>query len=477
MAAFEEKGERPNGDEFVEANEGADEGEEDEETLFDNRKGNIIKGSLSRIIAQESRDDDKTEEVATAQAATSEEKQSDFPSDGVLPKELGSVLIAHEEPILQKGATRETKEEEDGDIEDKTEVLLVPQEESEECKETESNAEALAEKESATGGPSEEETLPLVVSETRFAQPKGEEDAAAAPKESSHIEAVEVGKEAPKPSPVVEDKSESEIGEDNSTIMVPVNTEQAITMKEEEEKGVPEEVASEEADGLRAVENRAASESAIISKPPRGEVNTEDEESLLSAVPKQVSSRDVIEDCESVETNSIVDSVTDKDGFDNQTTPELPIATEDFTTEEDRANKATTAVLLAAENDKTLDASDVDLSLPDTVKSVNPVTENGGAETAAVVEAEPKSAFLSELQDSNGDWDGEEEDKEEVNDEEEDGDEEEEEEEEDEEEEEERGNLDAAEALAALVKSARSETGIFCTAKFSQLTIYLKYVV
>ncbi len=120
-------------------------------------------------------------------------------------------------------------------------------------------------------------------------------------------------------------------------------------------------------------------------------------------------------------------------------------------------------------NDKTLDASDVDLSLPDTVKSVNPVTENGGAETAAVVEAEPKSAFLSELQDSNGDWDGEEEDEEEVNDEEEDGDEE--------EEEEERGNLDAAEALAALIKSARSESGIFCTAKFSRLTIYLKYVV
>jgi hypothetical protein len=467
MAAFEEKGERPNGDKFVEANEGADEGEEDEGTLFDNRK--IIKGNLSRIIAHESRDDDKTEEVATAQAATSEEKQSDFPSDAVLPKELGSVLIAHEEPILQKGATRETKEEEYGDIEDKTEV---PQEESEECKETESNAEALAEKESATGGLSEEETLPLVVSETRFAQPKGEEDVAAAPKESSHIEAVEVAKEAPKPSPVVEDKSESENGEDNSTIMVPINTEQALTMKEEEEEGVPEEVASEEADGLRAVENRAASESAIISKPPRGEVNTEEEESLLSAVPKQVSSRDLIEDCESVETNSIVDSLTDKDGFDNQTTSELPIATEDFTTEEGRANKATTAVLLAAENDKALDASDVDLSLPDTVKSVNPVSENGGAETAAVVEAEPKSAFLSELQDTNGDWDGEEEDKEEVNDEEEDGD-----EEEEEEEEEEHDNLDAAEALAALVKSARSESGIFCTAKFSQLTIYLKYVV
>jgi hypothetical protein len=104
---------------------------------------------------------------------------------------------------------------------------------------------------------------------------------------------------------------------------------------------------------------------------------------------------------------------------------------------------------------------------------VNPVTENGGAETAAVIEAKPKSAFLTELQDSNGDWVGEEEDKEEVNHEEEDGDEE----EEEEEEEEERGNLDAAEALAALVKSARSESGIFCTAKFSQLTIYLKYVV
>jgi hypothetical protein len=56
-----------------------------------------------------------------------------------------------------------------------------------------------------------------------------------------------------------------------------------------------------------------------------------------------------LRDDESVETNSIVDSVTDKDGFDNQTTPELPIATEDFTAEEDRANKVTTTVLLAAE--------------------------------------------------------------------------------------------------------------------------------
>jgi hypothetical protein len=115
-------------------------------------------------------------------------------------------------------------------------------------------------------------------------------------------------------------------------------------------------------------------------------------------------------------------------------------------------------------------ASDVDLSLPDTVKSVNPVTENGGVETVVMVEVEPKSAFLSELQDSNGDWDGEEEYEEEVNDEEEDGDEE-------EEEEEEHGNLDGTEALAALVKSARSESGIFCTAKFSPLTIYLKNVV
>jgi hypothetical protein len=95
-------------------------------------------------------------------------------------------------------------------------------------------------------------------------------------------------------------------------------------------------------------------------------------------------------------------------------------------------------------------ASDVDLSLPDTVKSVNPVTENGGVETVVMVEVEPKSAFLSELQDSNGDWDGEEE---------------------------EHGNLDGTEALAALVKSARSESGIFCTAKFSPLTIYLKNVV
>jgi len=112
---------------------------------------------------------------------------------------------------------------------------------------------------------------------------------------------------------------------------------------------VLEEVASEEADGLRAVENRAVSESAIISEPPRGEVNTEEEESLLSAIPKQVNSRDVIEDWESVETKSIVDFVTDKDGFDNQTTPELPIATGDFTTKEDRANKVTTTVLLAAE--------------------------------------------------------------------------------------------------------------------------------
>ncbi len=57
----------------------------------------------------------------------------------------------------------------------------------------------------------------------------------------------------------------------------------------------------------------------------------------------------MIEDYESVETDSIVDFVTDKDGFDNQTTPELPIATEDFITEEDRTNKVTTAVLLAAE--------------------------------------------------------------------------------------------------------------------------------
>jgi len=204
---------------------------------FDNRKGNIFKGNLSRIIGHKSRDDDKREEVATVQAATSEEKQSDFPSDAVLPKELGSVLIAHEEPLLQKGATRETKEEEDGDIEDKTEVLLVPQEESEECKETESNAEVLAEKESAAGGPSEEETLPLVVSETRFSQPKGEEGMAAAPKESGHIEEIEVGKEAPKPSPVVEDELESEIGEDNNTVMVPINTKHAITMKDEEEEG------------------------------------------------------------------------------------------------------------------------------------------------------------------------------------------------------------------------------------------------
>jgi len=125
---------------------------------------------------------------------------------------------------------------------------------------------------------------------------------------------------------------------------------------------------------------------------------------------------------------------------------------------------------LPLRNDKTLDASDVDLSIPDTVKSVDPVSENGGVETAVVVEAEPKSAFLSELQDSNGDWDGEEEGKEEVNNEEEDGDEE-------EEEEEECGNLDAVEALAALVKSARSESGIFCTAKISQVMIYFKYVV
>ncbi len=57
----------------------------------------------------------------------------------------------------------------------------------------------------------------------------------------------------------------------------------------------------------------------------------------------------MIEDYESVETDSIVDFVTDKDGFDNQTTPESPIATEDFITEEDRTNKVTTAVLLAAE--------------------------------------------------------------------------------------------------------------------------------
>jgi hypothetical protein len=208
---------------------------------------------------------------------------------------------------------------------------------------------------------------------------------------------------------------------------------------------------------LQAVDNRAASESAIISEEPRREGKIENESSL-SGVPQQVSGNTVA-DFESGETNTPVDLVSDEDVSERQTL-DFPVATtEDFIKEEDRDSKATEAPA-TAESDTTVEATDVDVSLPDTVKSVEPVTETSEhAETEA--EAESELATQRESQAGNGNWDEEDDDEEEENDDEDDDDEE-------EEEEDDPGNLDAAKALAALVKSASSRTGKFFTATFSR---------
>jgi hypothetical protein len=428
------QGEQSNDDEFEEAYEKGDE-EDDEATVGYTGKENV-KGTLPRIIARESKDDD-TEEVLTANPADSEDKQVQFHADAALPEESGSISIGNKEPIPQD-ITREIKGD-GGDIEDKTEVPSISQEERAERKGTDLNVDAVADKD-GTGELSMEETSPLVVSEPRLAHPKGDGDVAAVPEESSNSEAIELEEEAIEPSPALEDKSVSGLGEEDATPTIP-------------------EVLSEEADGLQAVDNRAASESAVTSEEPRREVKIENESSL-SGVPQQVSSNTVA-DFESGETNAPVDLVSDEDVSERQTL-DFPVATtEDFIKEEDRDSKATEAPA-TAESDTTVEATDVDVSLPDTVKSVEPVTETREhAETEA--EAESELATQRESQAGNGNWDEEDDDEEEENDDEDDDDEEEEEEEEDG-----PGNLDAAKALAALVKSASSRTGKFFTATFSR---------
>jgi hypothetical protein len=426
------QGEQSNDDEFEEAYEKGDE-EDDEATLGYTGKENV-KETLPRIIARESKDDD-AEEVLTANPADSEDKQVQFHADAALPEELGSISIGNKEPIPQE-VTQEIKGD-GGDIEDKSEVPSISQEERAERKRTDLNVDAVADKD-GTGELSVEETSPLVVSEPGLAHPKGDGDVAAAPEESSNSEAIELEEEAIEPSPAPEDKSVSGLGEEDGTPTIP-------------------EVLSEEADGLQAVDNRAASESAIISEEPRREVKIENESSL-SGVPQQVSGNTVA-DFESGETNTPVDLVSDEDVSERQTL-DFPVATtEDFIKEEDRDSKATEAPA-TAESDTTVEATDVDVSLPDTVKSVEPVTETSEhAETEA--EAESELATQRESQAGNGNWDEEDDDEEEENDAEDDDDEE-------EEEEDDPGNLDAAKALAALVKSASSRTGKFFTATFSR---------
>ncbi len=426
------QGEQSNDDEFEEAYEKGDE-EDDEATLGYTMKENV-KETSPRIIARESKDDD-TEEVLTANPANNEDKQVQFHADAALPEELGSISIGNKEPIPQE-VTQEIKGD-GGDIEDKTEVPSISQEERAERKGTDLNVDAVADKD-GTGELSVEETSPLVVSEPGLAHPKGDGDVAAAPEESSNSEAIELEEEAIEPSPAPEDKSVSGLGEEDGTPTIP-------------------EVLSEEADGLQAVDNRAASESAIISEEPRREVKIENESSL-SGVPQQVSSNTVA-DFESGETNAPVDLVSDEDVSERQTL-DFPVATtEDFIKEEDRDSKATEATA-TAESDTTVEATDVDVSLPDTVKSVEPVTETR-EHTETEAEAESELATQRESQAGNGNWDEEDDDEEEENDDEDDDDEE-------EEEEDGPGNLDAAKALAALVKSASSRTGKFFTATFSR---------
>jgi hypothetical protein len=413
------QGEQSNDDEFEEAYEKGDE-EDDEATLGYTTKENV-KETSPRIIARESKDDD-TEEVLTANPANSDDKQVQFHADAALPEELGSISIGNKEPIPQE-VTREIKGD-GGDIEDKTEVPSISQEERAERKGTDLKVDA---DKIGTGELSVEETSPLVVAEPGLAHPKGDGDVAAAPEESSNSEAIELEEEAIEPSPALEDKSVSGLGEEDATPTIP-------------------EFLSEEADGLQAVDNRAASESAIISEEPRREVEIENESSL-SGVPQQVSNNTVA-DFESGETNAPVDLVSDEDVSERQTLDFPAATTEDFIKEEDRDSKATEAPA-TAESDTTVEATDVDVSLPDTVKSVEPVTETREhAEMEA--EAETELATQRESQAGNGNWDEEDDDEEEENDDEDDDDEE--------EEEDGPGNLDAAKALAALVKSASSRT-------------------
>jgi len=437
-----EEGELSNIDQFEDADDERGGEEEENETLFHTRNENVDE-TLPRIIARESKDDETEEEAIATGAGGAEPEIEDnnnqvesLADAVVLPSESGSNSVGNEEPNILQEPSREMKEDQ---VHIDDQIEKVPSgawEGSEDHKETESDADVLVANEAPTGELSKEESdAPMIVSEAGIAQPeKIEEDVAAAPEESSN-------------------------SEEDATPMAPINKEQVEPGKKDEE-GVPEGALGEEADGLRAVDNRAPTESAINSEEPREEVKIE-EDSSLSGIPGQISS-DAVEDIiEHQETNPPVYSVRDDEDGSEIQRQDLPATTEDFTEEqEDRDNKVT-PMPIAAENDTPVEGPNVvGLSLPDPVKSVEAVAENIAAQTSHPAETDtetkPESATLRVPQFSNGDWDRDDDDEEEVNDDEEEEDEDD--DYDDDDDDDEHRNLDAAKALAALVKSASGKT-------------------
>jgi hypothetical protein len=457
LGAELEEGELSNIDQFEDADDERGGEEEENETLFHTRNENVDE-TLPRIIARESKDDETEEEAIATGAGGAEPEIEDnnnqvesLADAVVLPSESGSNSVGNEEPNILQEPSREMKEDQ---VHIDDQIEKVPSgawEGSEDHKETESDADVLVANEAPTGELSKEESdAPMIVSEAGIAQPeKIEEDVAAAPEESSN-------------------------SEEDATPMAPINKEQVEPGKKDEE-GVPEGALGEEADGLRAVDNRAPTESAINSEEPREEVKIE-EDSSLSGIPGQISS-DAVEDIiEHQETNPPVYSVRDDEDGSEIQRQDLPATTEDFTEEqEDRDNKVT-PMPIAAENDTPVEGPDVvGLSLPDPVKSVEAVAENIAAQTSHPAETDtetkPESATLRVPQFSNGDWDRDDDDEEEVNDDEEEEDEDDnyDDDDDDDDDDDEHRNLDAAKALAALVKSASGKTGTFFTPKIFPL--------
>jgi hypothetical protein len=449
LGAELEEGELSNIDQFEDADDERGGEEEENETLFHTRNENVDE-TLPRIIARESKDDETEEEAIATGAGGAEPEIEDnnnqvesLADAVVLPSESGSNSVGNEEPNILQEPSREMKEDQ---VHIDDQIEKVPSgawEGSEDHKETESDADVLVANEAPTGELSKEESdAPMIVSEAGIAQPeKIEEDVAAAPEESSN-------------------------SEEDATPMAPINKEQVEPGKKDEE-GVPEGALGEEADGLRAVDNRAPTESAINSEEPREEVKIE-EDSSLSGIPGQISS-DAVEDIiEHQETNPPVYSVRDDEDGSEIQRQDLPATTEDFTEEqEDRDNKVT-PMPIAAENDTPVEGPNVvGLSLPDPVKSVEAVAENIAAQTSHPAETDtetkPESATLRVPQFSNGDWDRDDDDEEEV-DEDDDYD-----DDDDDDDDDEHRNLDAAKALAALVKSASGKTGTFFTPKIFPL--------
>ncbi|CAK9858490.1 unnamed protein product [Sphagnum jensenii] len=257
-------------DDDVDDDDERDGEEEENETLFHTRNENVDE-TLPRIIARESKDDETEEEAIATGAGGAEPEIEDnnnqvesLADAVVLPSESGSNSVGNEEPNILQEPSREMKEDQ---VHIDDQIEKVPSgawEGSEDHKETESDADVLVANEAPTGELSKEESdAPMIVSEAGIAQPeKIEEDVAAAPEESSN-------------------------SEEDATQMAPINKEQVEPGKKDEE-GVPEGALGEESDGLRAVDNRAPTESAINSEEPREEVKIE-EDSSLSGIPGQIS--------------------------------------------------------------------------------------------------------------------------------------------------------------------------------------------